>query len=453
MSNRTEAQTAADHLRPFVDSIGNRLYPADDWRAFKHWAVQEFLVDTEIAPTEQELKDFLSIDGRSDLGLDGFIADPDSKVLYLIQAKHHAVPRGISNGDIADFFEAMPKKLLSVEVVTASTNPMVPQAHSQLKDAIANSWNLVFVYVEAGWLTGEASKYAADNASRSEALDSVMVNKELVVFDWPALEKLYEAHTFSQAFATDWEFNIHGAGLHEVTVAGFRVINLTFAASELLSVYERYGLSLFRLNPRGPLGNTKANRDIIGTLRDPNSRRFFNVYNNGITAICDSWTKSPDSRKLIVRNFQIVNGCQTTVSLSKVPAVVKSDKDILVSIRLIESSSGQSFAKNISNATNRQNRLSAEDFHSNDNIQLDLARQFAAMTPPMFYEIKRGEFRALQQAKAVDRFRAADGGVNMVEMKDIAQDALAFIGLPGDAKDRARSVFEKDDTLRSFLPV
>ena len=383
-----EAQSAADHLRPFIESAVSQLYPGEEWRAFKHWALQEYLVDAEIDPPEQELKDYLAIDGRSDLGLDGYLPDPTSKTLYLVQSKHHASPKAISNADIAAFFDAMPRKLLSPDVVTASVNAMVPQAHSQLKDAMANGWTLVFVFLAAGWLTDEARKYVEANASSDEAIDSVQVRKELVVLDWQGLEALYESHTFSRDFATDWDFDLSRGGRHELDVAGFKVINVTIPAKDLLAAYERYGLSLFRLNPRGPLGNTKANRDIVTTLRDPNSRRFFNLYNNGITAICDSWNLSAGTAILRTRNFQIVNGCQTTVSLSKVSAYVKSDIEILVSMKIIESPSGQqTFANNISNATNKQNRLSAEDFHSNDNIQLDLAQQFSALAPPVFYEI------------------------------------------------------------------
>ncbi len=448
-NNKTAATLAAEHLAPFIESTTLRLYPKEPWRGFKHWAVQEFLIDTDVDPPDQELRDFLRIDRGGDLGLDGYYPDPDNSVLYLFQSKHHAAPQPISNAEIAEFYDALPGKLLSVPVVTASNNPFIAQAHSQLKSAIEDGWTLVSVFIEAGWLTPEAKKYAEDKRTSTIVLESRTVARELMCFGYQELEKLYEDHTFSRTFYTDFTFDLQSAKYYETTVGKFRTITLTLPASQLLAAYEKHKFNLFRLNPRGPLGNTRANKQILDTLRDPQDRKFFNLYNNGITAVSATFG-DPTTGKLVVQDFQVVNGCQTTVSLSKMSPIVKSDSDILVTLRIIEAGSSPTFANRISNATNLQNRLSSEDLHSNDNVQLDLQKQFAAMPLPIFYEIKRGELRALQQEGRADQFKITGRQYRSVGMKDVAQAALAFMGNPGDAKDKSRSVFE-DDTLYSTV--
>ena len=96
-------------------------------------------------------------------------------------------------------------------------------------------------------------------------------------------------------------------------------------------------------------------------------------------------------------------------------------------MKLVESSKLRDV---ISMASNSQTQMKDWDFISDDKFQKRLQAEFAKLDPPIFYQLRRGEYR----------YMAAQGGHELVNVKDIAQTAWAFMGYPGEAKDRLREV-------------
>ncbi len=219
--------------------------------------------------------------------------------------------------------------------------------------------------------------------------------------------------------------------------------------SEIVKAFEQHAYALFRLNPRGPLKN-RTNQRIYKTLIDPNRRDMFFLFNNGLTALCDSWSIDQGSEMIHIRNLQIVNGCQTTVTIAKARSIVMANKSIVIGLRLIEGPGHMN--TEIAESTNTQTRLTAEDFKANDKLQRDLKQQFASLPEPWFYEIKRGDWDIASRDRAsVARF-AASGTYRRVKMRDLAQATLAMLGEPGKAKDQIRVVFEQPDMYRKVFP-
>ncbi len=91
----------------------------------------------------------------------------------------------------------------------------------------------------------------------------------------------------------------------------------------LAKIVEEYGERLFEENVRTFLGNKKtANRksvndEILRTCSDDTEAEYFWFYNNGVTVTCDSFTLmySGNPPFIKVDNIQIVNGCQTSMTL------------------------------------------------------------------------------------------------------------------------------------------
>ena len=92
-----------------------------------------------------------------------------------------------------------------------------------------------------------------------------------------------------------------------------------------------------------------------------------------------------------MQDFQIINGCQTTVTLWNVRAAVQDDPSVLVTVKLTECP--EHFAERIASTTNTQAALRAEDFTSNEPVQIGIQREFSRMNPPWFYQVKRGEWQ------------------------------------------------------------
>ena len=176
----------------------------------------------------------------------------------------------------------------------------------------------------------------------------------------------------------------------------------------------------------------KVNNSIKRTLNDEIDRRRFHLLNNGITAICDGWRL--EDHRLYVQNFQIINGCQTTVTLWNQRAVLQADPNVLISVKLTECP--DHFAETIAKTTNNQSALRAEDFISNDSVQIRLQREFKAMRPAWFYQIKRGEWGKIIDRSERESYREGNRSFRQLNSKDVAQAVVAFAGYPGEAKDK-----------------
>lgn len=63
-------------------------------------------------------------------------------------------------------------------------------------------------------------------------------------------------------------------------------------------------------------------------------------------------------------------------------------KDVFVLVRVIEAP--PAIAPLIARTTNSQNPMKSEDFRANDDRQIRLRKEFGLLSPPWFYEHKRG---------------------------------------------------------------
>lgn len=202
------------------------------------------------------------------------------------------------------------------------------------------------------------------------------------------------------------------------------------SAAEVDRVFNEHRYSIFRLNPRGPLGVVKVNKEIRATLESDSDRPQFFFLNNGLTAVCDSFKKKSGSRSTFeVRDFQIVNGCQTTWTLHDHRIRGGSLEDVALSIKLIETPATSTLAAQISQASNSQSPMKDWDFLFNSKDQLRLQREFLGLDEPVFYELKRGEQKYIEGASG-----------RKTTIKDVAQATWAFLGHPGEARDRLREI-------------
>lgn len=113
----------------------------------------------------------------------------------------------------------------------------------------------------------------------------------------------------------------HGGALPalpaHLTEAGYEAYLLVIPAKQLASIYECWGARLLEQNVRVFLqARGGVNKGIRNTLE--NDPEMFFAYNNGITATAETVFARNGAGGLLVtglRNFQIVNGGQTTASI------------------------------------------------------------------------------------------------------------------------------------------
>ena len=231
----------------------------------------------------------------------------------------------------------------------------------------------------------------------------------------------------------------------------------------IAEIVDKYKNSILQLNPRNYLSmsNNSVNQSIMASLQDDN--QDFALLNNGITMLCSSFTCTSnngleDSTRVHIEDPQIINGGQTAVTLSKAlnsTSLLESKKVLLKVIatfkedkeRLIEEQKREErlkaytrFINSISDATNKQTRISEDDRRSNLSIQRELQVKIYQKYG-LFYERKSGEFEEALKCKIIptdqilkrDKFLRALTAINgncgeaMSSSKDTLFELNSFI--------------------------
>ena len=184
----------------------------------------------------------------------------------------------------------------------------------------------------------------------------------------------------------------------------------------LADLYDKYGSILLEGNVRSFLSvRGNVNKNIRRTIIEANgeSKRMFFAYNNGISATATS-VKVIDkgNGKVIssINNLQIVNGGQTTASLSNARYKDKADlSGIFVQMKLTvipEHDTAQELIPKISRGSNSQNKVSDADFFSNHEFNVRMEKISRRIYAPAvnglqyethwFFERSRGQYEQEQ---------------------------------------------------------
>lgn len=220
----------------------------------------------------------------------------------------------------------------------------------------------------------------------------------------------------------------------------------------LADLYDRHGSRLLEGNVRSFLGSRrKTNREIRRTILSAPDR--FLAYNNGIAATARqvSVEEGADGGHVIVaaRDFQIINGGQTTASLSSVRRRDRAGLDgILVQVKLTETGDGAAgeadeLIRQIAVTANSQSTISPADFFSNHPFHRrmeQISRRLYAPAAPghqhetrWYYERTRGQYAQEQMAmsrKEQSRFQLMNPRQQKITKPDLAKVWNAWNGLP-----------------------
>lgn len=146
-----------------------------------------------------------------------------------------------------------------------------------------------------------------------------------------------------------------------------------FPATLLAKIYGDFGPRLLEKNVRSYLqAKGKVNKGIQATIRETPHR--FLAYNNGISGTAEAVVVSQSKDGLCklehLRDFQIVNGGQTTASIYHAVKKEKADvSHVTVQVKLTvvnEAAKVAEFVPKISLYANSQNKVNTADFSAND---------------------------------------------------------------------------------------
>lgn len=142
-------------------------------------------------------------------------------------------------------------------------------------------------------------------------------------------------------------------------------------------------LGIFDQNIRDFEGvSNDVNTKMRETLQSNSSRPRFGVMNNGVTVIAKEMNPAADS--YVLRDYQIVNGCQTSNVLEKNRDALTDD--VLLQVKLIQTTSPD-VLNDVVEATNSQTQVPREQFIANNKMAVETYEFFRAYPEDAAYRL------------------------------------------------------------------
>ncbi|RUS48857.1 AIPR family protein [Cohnella sp. AR92] len=293
------------------------------------------------------------------------------------------------------------------------------------------------------------------------------VNVEFQIWDVERLYKMFLADSGRENIEIDFtQYTPNGIPCLDASGFGdnsYRCYLCVIPGSAVADVYDRFGAQLLEGNVRSFLSTKVAvNKKIRETILS--SPRMFFAFNNGIAATAaDVVVEEKPEGKFItsVKDFQIINGGQTTASLSSARYKDKANlNDISVQMKLTEIDGDQDETHNlmqkISRSSNSQNKVSDADFFSTHPFHIRIEqisrRLFAPATggaqhdTHWFYERARGQYLQAQMRMTKserNRFLTQNPKEQLITKTDMAKARNTWRGLPHTVSKGAQSNFSE----------
>lgn len=232
----------------------------------------------------------------------------------------------------------------------------------------------------------------------------------------------------------------------------------------LADIYDHYGSQLLEGNVRSFLSTKVAvNKKIRETIiRYPS---MFFAFNNGVSATAlDVTIEITENGKIVtgVKDFQIINGGQTTASLSNTRHKDKKDLEgIYVQMKLtqigdMDEDQSTELIRNISRSSNSQNKVSDADFFATHPFHVRMeqfsrrifapAVEGAQYETKWFYERARGQYLQAQMRMTPAKkrqFVLQNPKEKVITKTDLAKIRNTWSGLPQVVSKGAQTNFMK----------
>jgi len=230
----------------------------------------------------------------------------------------------------------------------------------------------------------------------------------------------------------------------------------------LAKIFATYGNRLLEQNVRTYLqARTGVNKGILKTIAEEPGMFF--AYNNGLTATASSVdTHRLESGALAIsqiKDFQIVNGGQTTASLLYARDGQGRDLThvyVQVKLSVVDEKRLEVVVPRISEFANTQNKVSLADLASNSPVQIRIERLSKEISVPQlagalhsskwFYERARGQYKNLFAYKSTserNKLQLTYPKTQLLTKTDVAKYELSFDGRPHHVSEGAQKCFTR----------
>jgi hypothetical protein len=352
--------------------------------------------------------------------IDGYSIDPSDKSLIFFQSdfRNSDTPETLIRTDLETRYKQMSSFLAACADGTLAN--YCDDSNEYVKVAKDIQRRLAIKYVNEGEDESieKIKLIVFTNASLSTKVKSLEDEEFLgrkVERDIWSLERFYEIDALGverepvEIVASD--FGIQGVPCLKAEMSNGLDYDayLAIVTGRFLSdIYYKYGSRLLEGNVRAFLSNKgKINQGIRKTILEEPTKFF--TYNNGIACTAESITLENTNQGVVItsmRDFQIINGGQTTASLTSAFLKDKSQlENIFVPMKLTVIRSTEQYddmVQKISRYANSQNRVTDADFFSNHPFHVEFEKLSKRVVAPAahgsvtqtmwYYERSRGKY-------------------------------------------------------------
>lgn len=340
----------------------------------------------------------------------------DATILF-IQSK---TSRSVDSGDILKFMEATKTFLTSKTgddlddslqqsygLLRHLFSTKIARLHSSTSPRCAMAYCYAGSQVTDGFLISLTQ-------GRCEELRQTIEDFKKFEFDFWNAERLIETYKqVENQFEIEIKFrnNLPLDSISDVNQAYIGYIDAQEFLKLIIDPNDSIRRNVFFDNVRDFQGiDNSVNTEIAETITDKEGADKFVLYNNGVTAVA-SFMKNLGANRFLLRNYQIVNGCQTSnvLYLNR-----KSDwlEKISIPIKIVHINDADVVGK-IIRANNRQTPVPNEAFVAlekwHKKLQEYISIESKRLGESIFYERRSREYTLLEQAPEKKRIIGLHG--------------------------------------------
>jgi hypothetical protein len=422
-------------------------YKLNIGKAFMMWyAIEGLQLD------EDEALEATMYDGANDKSIDLFYVDHNNQRVLIGQGKfNYKGEYKPKTGEVFELFHSV-DWLSNPEALAREGRQDLADAAAEYKNAIEEGYSLEFHFVYLGEPKKDIQNAVNSFNHKEIGSQPPQIARISNIINLQQMHDEYRdqgtrINTYSLKFALDEE-NANINYFEEKGAFGKALI-ISVPAASLKQLYSEYNDLLFDRNVRVYLGARKGsvNATIKDTLDNSKERGNFWAYNNGITFVCDLYEVNQSNKTIELRNFSIVNGCQTTVTIAN--SVIEDLSNVSILSRFI--SAEESIIDSIILYNNSQTPIRPWEIYSQDKVQKRLKKELSKEPNAYFYQTRKGE-----KIKGDEKNRfLSDGKPRIIPYEKLAQYLGAFNGYPKFAYNEKSKLFTtyKDNLFPNDIQV
>lgn len=391
------------------------------------------VVDQIFPGHEGQLQEIVT-DGPDDKGVDAIhiVEGENNAEVFIFQSKYRE-SQGTCHKTINDV-EVLKISLFLSELFDKAES-LAGSGNFQLQEAVRRIWELHDKGKICRYKVIFCSNGSGFSTSALGIIESVKASHSSVSFEFYGGQDVVNAMAIEGRNSEDGQLQVIGKEILERSDGDVRGAIASIDAQSFVELItaedgETIKRHLFDENLRVFLGAKGGfNQAIISTATSPDSYLFWYL-NNGVTITCKSFSynKGHNNPKLIFKDFQIVNGAQTSHSLVEA-ARLNSEalSDVVVMVRMYATDRAD-IAERVAVATNSQARIQSRDLMSNNPTLKKL--ELAFKERGYFFERKKN----MHSDKPIDK---------RIDALKLGQIILSFdLREPDKAKTESDTIFD-----------